>query len=80
IRLYQPGATWDNTKSLLSRILVAGGGGGMGSNYAAAHSLGHGGGYVGENGISCERDFSAGGSQFQGGASYDTEEYHGSFG
>ncbi|HCH6635576.1 TPA: hypothetical protein NK521_002389 [Clostridioides difficile] len=80
IRLYQPRATWDNTESLLSRILVAGGGGGMGNNFASARSIGHGGGYVGENGIGRGRDFCGGGSQYQGGTSYDTEEYHGSLG
>ncbi|HBF2451839.1 TPA: hypothetical protein KN097_003823 [Clostridioides difficile] len=80
IRLYQPRATWDNTESLLSRILVAGGGGGMENNFASARSIGHGGGYVGENGIGRGRDFCGGGSQYQGGTSYDTEEYHGSLG
>ncbi|HEK4640114.1 TPA: hypothetical protein SOL36_003340 [Clostridioides difficile] len=80
IRLYQPSATWDNTESLLSRILVAGGGGGMKNNFASARSIGHGGGYVGENGIGRDRDFCGGGSQYQGGTSYDTEEYHGSLG
>ncbi|AXU27054.1 TPA: glycine rich domain-containing protein [Clostridioides difficile] len=80
IRLYQPRATWDNTESLLSRILVAGGGGGMENNFASARSIGHGGGYVGENGIGRDRDFCGGGSQYQGGTSYDTEEYHGSLG
>ncbi|HCU2758843.1 TPA: hypothetical protein OUL46_002657 [Clostridioides difficile] len=80
IRLYQPYATWDNTKSLLSRILVAGGGGGMKNNFASARSVGHGGGYVGANGIGRDRDFCGGGSQYQGGTSCDTEEYHGSLG
>ncbi|VFD70970.1 glycine rich protein [Clostridioides difficile] len=80
IRLYQPSATWDNTESLLSRILVAGGGGGMKNNFASARSIGHGGGYVGENGIGRDRDFCGGGSQYQGGTSYDTEEYHGPLG
>ncbi|HBG7355581.1 TPA: hypothetical protein KRD68_002174 [Clostridioides difficile] len=80
IRLYQPYANWDNTKSLLSRILVAGGGGGMKNNFASARSVGHGGGYVGANGIGRDRDFCGGGSQYQGGTSYDTEEYHGSLG
>lgn len=80
IRLYQPYAIWDNTKSLLSRILVAGGGGGMKNNFASARSVGHGGGYVGANGIGRDRDFCGGGSQYQGGTSYDTEEYHGSLG
>ncbi|MFQ5068027.1 hypothetical protein C4S87_11570 [Clostridioides difficile] len=80
IRLYQPRATWDNTESLLSCILVAGGGGGMENNFASARSIGHGGGYVGENGIGRGRDFCGGGSQYQGGTSYDTEEYHGSLG
>ncbi|WP_131038705.1 glycine rich domain-containing protein [Clostridioides difficile] len=80
IRLYHPSATWGNTESLLSRILVAGGGGGMENNFASARSIGHGGGYVGENGIGRGRDFCGGGSQYQGGTSYDTEEYHGSLG
>lgn len=80
IRLYHPSATWGNTESLLSRILVAGGGGGMKNNFASARSIGHGGGYVGENGIGRGRDFCGGGSQYQGGTSYDTEEYHGSLG
>ncbi|WP_339099837.1 glycine rich domain-containing protein [Clostridioides difficile] len=80
IRTYYPRATWDSAEGLLSRILVAGGGGGMKSNYAAARSIGHGGGYVGTNGIGRDRDFCGGGSQYQGGTSYDTEEYHGSLG
>ncbi|WP_131021991.1 glycine rich domain-containing protein [Clostridioides difficile] len=80
IRLYHPSATWGNTESLLSRILVAGGGGGMKNNFASARSIGHGGGYVGVNGVGRDRDFCGGGSQYQGGTSYDTEEYHGSLG
>ncbi|HBH1376027.1 glycine rich domain-containing protein [Clostridioides difficile] len=80
IRAYYTRATWDSAEGLLSRILVAGGGGGTKNNYAAAHSIGHGGGYVGENGIGRDRDFCGGGSQYQGGTSYDTEEYHGSLG
>lgn len=80
IRLYHPSATWGNTESLLSRILVAGGGGGMKNNFASARFIGHGGGYVGTNGIGRDRDFCGGGSQYQGGTSYDTEEYHGSLG
>ncbi|MBY2477544.1 hypothetical protein KWV16_11695 [Clostridioides difficile] len=80
IRLYYPSATWNNTESLLSRILVAGGGGGMKSGFASARSVGHGGGYVGVNGIGRNADFCSGGSQYQGGTSYDTEEYHGSLG
>ncbi|KPI56001.1 hypothetical protein IM33_05625 [Clostridioides difficile] len=80
IRLYYLSATWNNTESLLSRILVAGGGGGMKNNFASARSVGHGGGYVGVNGIGRDRDFCGGGSQYQGGTSYDTEEYHGSLG
>ncbi|HEK8842959.1 TPA: hypothetical protein STX52_000099 [Clostridioides difficile] len=80
IRLYYPSATWNNTESLLSRILVAGGGGGMKNNFASARSVGHGGGYVGVNGVGRNRDFCGGGSQYQGGTSYDTEEYHGSLG
>ncbi len=65
---------------MLSRILVAGGGGGMKNNFASARSIGHGGGYVGVNGVGRDRDFCGGGSQYQGGTSYDTEEYHGSLG
>ncbi|HBG4073820.1 TPA: hypothetical protein KQC97_003522 [Clostridioides difficile] len=80
IRVYYTRATWDSAEGLLSRILVAGGGGGTKNNYAAASSIGHGGGYVGENGIGRDRDFCGGGSQYQGGTSYDTEEYHGSLG
>ncbi|MCC0720611.1 glycine rich domain-containing protein [Clostridioides sp. ZZV14-6105] len=80
IRLYHPSATWGNTESLLSRILVAGGGGGMKNNFASARSIGHSGGYVGVNGVGRDRDFCGGGSQYQGGTSYDTEEYHGSLG
>ncbi|WP_227451683.1 glycine rich domain-containing protein [Clostridioides sp. ES-S-0108-01] len=80
IRLYHPSATWSNTESLLSRILVAGGGGGRENNFTSARSVGHGGGYVGTNGISLDRNFCGGGSQYQGGTSYDTEEYHGSLG
>ena len=80
LRLYHPSATWGNTESLLSRILVAGGGGGMKNNFASARSIGHGGGYVGVNGVGRDRDFCGGGSQYQGGTSYDTEEYHGSLG
>ncbi|EGT5560771.1 hypothetical protein CSV33_14920 [Clostridioides difficile] len=80
IRLYHPSATWGNTESLLSRILVAGGGGGMKNNFASARSIGHGGGYVGVNGVGRDRNFCGGGSQYQGGTSYDTEEYHGSLG
>ncbi|MDC0803983.1 glycine-rich protein [Clostridium paraputrificum] len=80
IRAYYTRATWDSAEGLLSRILVAGGGGGTKNNYAAARSIGHGGGYVGENGIGRDRDFCGGGSQYQGGTSYDTEEYHGSLG
>ncbi|MBY2486571.1 hypothetical protein KWX70_19220 [Clostridioides difficile] len=80
IRLYYPSATWNNTESLLSRILVAGGGGGMKNNFASARFIGHGGGYVGVNGVGRDREFCGGGSQYQGGTSYDTEEYHGSLG
>ncbi|MCG3593488.1 glycine rich domain-containing protein [Clostridioides difficile] len=80
IRAYYTRATWDSAEGLLSRILVAGGGGGMKNNFASARSIGHGGGYVGENGIGRDRDFCGGGSQYQGGTSYDTEEYHGSLG
>lgn len=52
----------------------------MKNNFASARSIGHGGGYVGVNGVGRDRDFCGGGSQYQGGTSYDTEEYHGSLG
>lgn len=71
---------WDNLQGLLSRIIVAGGGGGMQSTYDTSRPISYGGGHEGYNGIDSNANFSGGGSQFQGGASRDTEEYHSSFG
>ncbi|MCC0646595.1 hypothetical protein KGF41_20330, partial [Clostridioides sp. ZZV14-6150] len=81
IRLYYPSATWDSSKGLLSRILVAGGAGAISGDFSLHPSVGHGGGYVGSNGITAySRRFCGGGSQYQGGNNQETSEYHGSFG
>ncbi|MCC0647153.1 glycine rich domain-containing protein [Clostridioides sp. ZZV15-6598] len=81
IRLYYPSATWDSSKGLLSRILVAGGAGAI-DGFSYSHpSIGHGGGEKGSDGVSANTNrFSGGGSQYQGGSNQETIEYHGSFG
>ncbi|HCD8960469.1 TPA: hypothetical protein NGA24_003668 [Clostridioides difficile] len=73
------GGNWDDKQGLLSRILVAGGGGNI-SQYNENISVGHGGGLNGDNGIFYNREMTTGGSQSQGGISYAGGNYNGSFG
>ncbi|MGX4381621.1 glycine rich domain-containing protein [Clostridioides difficile] len=70
------GGEWDNPQGLLSRIIVAGGGGS--SRAATVGSFGLGGGFVGSIGVgggyTC-----TGGSQYEGGIAYGSS-YNASFG
>ncbi|MCC0716530.1 glycine rich domain-containing protein [Clostridioides sp. ES-S-0077-01] len=73
--------SWNNSSSLLSRIIVAGGGGSLNNYLSSSHnSIGHGGGTEGRDGIDSRDNFTGAGSQWQGGRSRDTEDYHGSLG
>lgn len=73
--------SWNNSQSLLSRIIVAGGGGCVNGYISGSHkSIGHGGGTEGCDGVDIGDNFTGGGSQYQGGRSRDTEECYGSFG
>ncbi|HBH1839213.1 TPA: hypothetical protein KRN02_002023 [Clostridioides difficile] len=71
------GGEWDNEQGLLSRIIVAGGGGGtFDKEYG-----GHGGGLKGELGTSINSAVCLGGTQFEGGRGYrDDGSCDGSFG
>ncbi|MDB3084740.1 hypothetical protein C4097_09285 [Clostridioides difficile] len=57
------GGEWDNEQGLLSRIIVAGGGGGT----FDTHTGGHGGGLRGYLGTSATYSVAHGGTQFEGG-------------
>ncbi|EQJ93878.1 TPA: hypothetical protein KOB80_003227 [Clostridioides difficile] len=67
---------WDNPQGLLSRIMVAGGGGGAGNG---DYILGHGGGLKGDDGIGYQESLASGGTQYQGGI-HGNPNYYGSFG
>ncbi|HBH3594187.1 TPA: hypothetical protein KSJ96_001014, partial [Clostridioides difficile] len=69
--------SWDNPQGLLSRIIVAGGGGGAGS--ISDYTLGHGGGLKGDDGIGYGNSLASGGTQYQGGI-HGNLNYNGSFG
>ncbi|HBG7712814.1 glycine rich domain-containing protein [Clostridioides difficile] len=71
------GGEWDNEQGLLSRIIVAGGGGGtFDKEYG-----GHGGGLKGKLGTSINSAVCLGGTQFEGGRGYrDDGSCDGSFG
>ncbi|HBY2691926.1 TPA: hypothetical protein MIV88_003970, partial [Clostridioides difficile] len=77
------GGSWDNTQNLLSRILVAGGGGGSESDATDPNDVnevgGAGGGLEGNRGYGYSLAFSGGGTQFYGGQSR-VDDYDGSFG
>ncbi|MGX9755748.1 glycine rich domain-containing protein [Clostridioides difficile] len=70
------GGEWDNEQGLLSRIIVAGGGGSL--TYSSFSYMGLGGGFIGGIGVggghSC-----AGGTQYEGGRA-PNDLYSGSFG
>ncbi|OFU31281.1 hypothetical protein HMPREF3075_09110, partial [Clostridium sp. HMSC19B11] len=73
--------SWNSSSSLLSRIIVAGGGGCVDGYISGSHkSIGHGGGSEGCDGIDIGNNFTGGGSQYQGGRSRDTDECYGGFG
>ncbi|MBY2478646.1 hypothetical protein KWV16_17390 [Clostridioides difficile] len=73
------GGTWNDKQGLLSRILVADGGGNI-NPYENSICIGHGGGLNVNNGIFYNREMTTGGSQYQGGISYAGDNYNGSFG
>ncbi|MDL5065728.1 glycine-rich protein [Clostridioides difficile] len=71
------GGEWDNEQGLLSRIIVAGGGGGTFDKEFG----GHGGGLKGKLGTSINSAVCLGGTQFEGGRGYrDDGSCDGSFG
>ncbi|MCC0638293.1 glycine rich domain-containing protein [Clostridioides sp. ES-S-0001-02] len=71
------GGSWDNEQGLLSRIIVAGGGGGTRDTYSA----GDGGGLQGKAGRGFNSEPYHGGTQFEGGKGrIDDGSYDGSFG
>ncbi|EGT4968499.1 glycine-rich protein [Clostridioides difficile] len=80
IRLPHSSTLWDDSKGLLSRILVAGGGGSIDiyGTSSPPPSIGHGGGLDGSDGFDSFGKFNSGGSQYQGGRGYKAS--YGSFG
>ncbi|HFL3597139.1 TPA: glycine rich domain-containing protein [Clostridioides difficile] len=80
IRLPHSSTLWDDSKGLLSRILVAGGGGSIDiyGTSSPPPSIGHGGGLDGSDGFDSFGKFNSGGSQYQGGRGYEAS--YGSFG
>ncbi|MDB0441517.1 glycine-rich protein [Clostridioides difficile] len=74
------GGDWDNPQGLLSRIIVAGGGGGVyfGTS-STAIKAGFGGGFEGVTGKGVNNTHTPGGTQFQGGIS-SIEDGNGIFG
>ncbi|HCQ6001152.1 TPA: hypothetical protein OL424_000443 [Clostridioides difficile] len=71
------GGAWDNEQSLLSRIIVAGGGG---SRTNASCTSGNGGGANGDNSqYNSSVNFASGGTQFDGGRGLENK-YSGTFG
>lgn len=71
------GGNWDDNSGLLSRIIVAGGGGGAGVGYGG----GYGGGEVGGDGYTSLNRSGTGGTQTTGGTTWsNVTEHYGSFG
>lgn len=77
--------SWDNLKSLKSRILVAGGGGGAQSDCGATATAGHGGNLIGQTSynqgykgsapdVAATRAYSTGGTQTAGGIGYSVND------
>ncbi|WP_131019157.1 glycine rich domain-containing protein [Clostridioides difficile] len=77
IRLSSGNSSWDDLEGLLSRILIAGGGGG--ASESSVSKLGHGGGLNGDNGIGYQGNFAGGGTQYQGGIN-NSSDFDGLFG
>ncbi|MCC0642105.1 MULTISPECIES: glycine rich domain-containing protein [unclassified Clostridioides] len=71
IRLPHGSTPWNDSKGLLSRILVAGGGGATKADVSNASQRsylgGNGGGIIGGRGFSNDGNFSSGGTQYEGG-------------
>ncbi|HEK4597280.1 TPA: hypothetical protein SOK46_002635 [Clostridioides difficile] len=83
IRLPHGSTSWMDSKGLLSRILVAGGGGATKADITDVNKKsylgGNGGGTTGGRGFSYDGNFSSGGTQYEGGVC-GTLMYSGSFG